>query len=386
MISDEQSLKNFYTYKNFSGIQTIFTPKVIRDKLTVYAKPDMNILVLFNFELCYDLAQMGIANVTFASDDEELNSNVNAAYGYRVELINPGNIIDKLKGMKFDLILSNPPYNNNLDLKILVNVLELSDNICFVHPAGWLLKSVKNKKNKDYRDYIGKRLKSSMMFDGNDVFKDIKLWMPCVINLFTRHENKSIEVIDKSLYYSENVVNYSVNDIYEINKYGWYKNIKSIESKIKSVQNIGIENWRGDAAVKSKKGEISLGVAFIRGNVKNVDFTSIVQKNYDKHRNHNYDFGWTLNSEDEALNLYNYFKTKFARFCFSFYQSNNALINFIHYIPKFNFDKSYTDEQYAKALGITDEELLWMIQQIPNYYPEDEEKYKKLEEKLKTVI
>ena len=40
--------------------------------------------------------------------------------------------------MKFDLIISNPPYNNWLDLKILKMIYPLGEKICFIHPSTWL--------------------------------------------------------------------------------------------------------------------------------------------------------------------------------------------------------------------------------------------------------
>lgn len=40
--------------------------------------------------------------------------------------------------MKFDAIIANPPYCSGLHLKILKDLLELSDNVICIHPASWL--------------------------------------------------------------------------------------------------------------------------------------------------------------------------------------------------------------------------------------------------------
>lgn len=40
--------------------------------------------------------------------------------------------------MKFDAIIANPPYCSGLHLKILKDLLELSDNVICIHPANWL--------------------------------------------------------------------------------------------------------------------------------------------------------------------------------------------------------------------------------------------------------
>ena len=54
--------------------------------------------------------------------------------------------------------------------------------------------------------------------------------------------------------------------------------------------------------------------------------------------------------------------------------------------PKLDFSKSWSDEEVAKELGITNEELLWIIDQLPDYYPEDKEKYEQLKNKLKLCM
>ena len=46
--------------------------------------------------------------------------------------------------MIFDLIISNPPYNRGLDIKILRGVESVAHKICAVHPSSWLV----DKKDK----------------------------------------------------------------------------------------------------------------------------------------------------------------------------------------------------------------------------------------------
>ena len=49
---------------------------------------------------------MGCKDVMFVSDDEVRNQIVEGAWGFKTELIEPRDINKKLKGMKFDLIIS----------------------------------------------------------------------------------------------------------------------------------------------------------------------------------------------------------------------------------------------------------------------------------------
>lgn len=363
----EIRMKQFYTTKNCRGMSTIYTPKEVRDKMTVHAKPEMKILVMFNFEFCYDLWKMGCKDVMFVSDDELRNKIVEETWGFKTELIDPRSINKKITGMKLDLIIGNPPYNSGLDLKILESVIDLSDNVCFVHPVGWLLrKGEVGKNNTDFRkkSFI-QRLSKIEMIDGNSIF-GINLFMPCAITFFKKEKSENIQIIDASCHFHYDIKIWNENDVFKIDKYGWYKNYLSIKEKISNTQKLKLEDWR-----EKEIPSISLGVASIRGNVASNDFYTIVQKDYNKHRNHSYKFGWSFSSEEETKNCYDYLKTKFARFCLSIYKFDANIIFFLHYIPLFDFTKSWTDKECAAELGISDEELTWMQSVIPDYYSED---------------
>ena len=60
--------------------------------------------------------------------------------------------------MKFDIVIGNPPYNNNLDLKILRKVYPLCDRLIFVHPAGCLYD---NRTNGKLFNIIKEQVRSS---------------------------------------------------------------------------------------------------------------------------------------------------------------------------------------------------------------------------------
>ena len=53
----------------------------------------------------------------------------------------------------------------------------------------------------------------------------------------------------------------------------------------------------------------------------------------------------------------------------------NGAIASVPYMP--DYTRPWSDEDIAKELGLTDEELAWAINWIPDYYPEDAEKYAK---------
>lgn len=264
--------------------------------------------------------------------------------------------------MKFDLIISNPPYNKGLDLKILESVLDLSDDICFVHPTGWLMRN-------RYKD-IKKRLKSVDIYDGHNIF-NIYNNFPVGITHFNGFNN-IFKVNDYSHWFSIKDECYENDVNVKLKPYSWYSEIRQIEEKLNVIS-------FKDKFHSIDKGK-GFGVPLIRGHLKTPDFCTLVQKKFEPHWNKEYRLGYYFDNEKIARNCYNFLKSKFARFCISITKLDfHITLN----IPWFDFSRSWSDEECAKELGITNEELLWMIQQIPDYYPEDAKTYRKLEEKLK---
>lgn len=374
----EKYFKSSYKNKFQESLGKIYTPESLRVKMWEKCGElgkEEKVLVISNIEFCFDLKERGFENVEFWSDSELKNKMVKQLWNYETELVDFRNINknkQNYENMKFDLIISNPPYNKGLDLKILESVLELSDKICFVHPAGWLLDNSDYFKKIFDRNLVQNRLTEVELINGNELF-DIALFMPCSINLFEKERKEKIKITDNSKHFNEIEKIWEEDDIFKIDKYGWYKNYKILKEKIEKFYSNN--NF-------SKNNNLSLGIANIRGHVASNDFNTIVQKDYDKHINHIYDFGWEFKTENETENCYNYLKTKFARFCLSIYKLNSTNGYFLNKLPWFDFSKSWTDQECAAELGITNEELLFMIQQIPNYYPEDEEVYHKLESEL----
>ena len=54
--------------------------------------------------------------------------------------------------MKFDVVFSNPPYNSNIDIKILNEIIDIADEFVVVHPSTWLI-DIKDK-SKLYQDFF----------------------------------------------------------------------------------------------------------------------------------------------------------------------------------------------------------------------------------------
>ena len=73
--------------------------------------------------------------------------------------------------MKFDKVIMNPPYERNLHLKILNNMLEQSDTIVNLSPIRWLQDPFKDyKQGTDYQRFtdIVKHIKDLGIIDLNE--------------------------------------------------------------------------------------------------------------------------------------------------------------------------------------------------------------------------
>ena len=55
-------------------------------------------------------------------------------------------ILEMNKGKKFDIVLMNPPYDNGMHEKFLINCIDISNKVISVQPANFL---IGNKKNKE---------------------------------------------------------------------------------------------------------------------------------------------------------------------------------------------------------------------------------------------
>ena len=265
--------------------------------------------------------------------------------------------------MKFDLIISNPPYNNNLDLKILKEIYNIGEKICFVHPATWLYDNkMKSKLYNDCRNLVKHSfVHYEKVEDANKVFG---------IGLFT---DVFITLIDKHKPGLRNL-------IYDIDIHGQSEIYKSLKNKVlkycKKQNNLLNETSHSTNKINE------IGISPIRGHPGQNDFYSFIQltdENMHIGKVTKYKLKFPFDTNDEAINFKDYLKTKIARFCLSIYKINQQLgggeLASVPYMP--TYEHPWTDEEVAAELGLTDEELTWAINWIPDYYPEDKEKYAK---------
>ncbi len=367
------------------SIQTIHTPESLVEKMIDIAKPgiDDKILVMFNVEFVIALKNMGCKNITYFSDSERMtnlvekmyinnigNSEVEVVYmeNFKKEFRNLSKI---LENMKFDLIISNPPYNQNLDLKILKEIYDIGEKICFVHPAGWLYDNKrKSKLYNDVRELVKEHFISYEKIDDvNKLFGICLSYSDVFITLLNKKETGVI------------------NKIYDIDIHGNSETYKSLKNKILSYNNtlndkvttsinmdsiiyrVSLSGIGRHTNPRYEGDNVSGAYAFIPKTIQEECF-GINSNKYLK---------FLFDTETEMINFKDYLKTKIARFCLSIYKINqhtdSGELASVPCMP--TYTRPWTDEDVAKELGLTDEELAWAINWIPDYYPEDKEKYAK---------
>lgn len=356
----ERTLRGFYKYGEPEGLGKIYTPKELRDRMIEIAKPEKTdkILVLYNIEFASDFRDY--ENVVFASDDRDKNEIVREAFGMETIFVEENKKIGKnLEGMKFDLIISNPPYN--CDIQILDNVYDITDNVCFIHPASWLY----DNKNK-FKPWVAlkTKLEKSLVYYENIVnhrkIFNIDIPQNIFITLF-KHD-------------AANHIN-----IWEIDNHGDSEIYKQIKNKILNYTK-NKDNFYNH--ISDTRKDYATGIGLIGASrPEYADFLWMIRirtKHVDTYENINYKIKFSFDSIVEAQNCEQFLKTKIARFCLSIFKISANLkgeLASVPYMP--TYDRPWTDEEVAAELGLTDEELAWAINWVPDGYPEDKEKYAK---------
>ena len=253
--------------------------------------------------------------------------------------------------MKFDLIISNPPYNQSLDLKILKAVYPLGDRICFIHPAGWLYDNKhKNKLFLSSRELVkNKFISYTHIENANDLFG------------IQNRSDIGISYINKAMIGIQ-------DNIYDIDIHGISTMYLSIKSKILHLasSNNLLHHMQPNIDVTYMFGLPSICNGY-RMVGKHTELNQMNPRGLSK-----YNWRFAFNNNDELINFKNYLKTKIARFCLSIYVFNMDMHRGeLAAVPYLDFTKSWTNESVAKELGLTKKELEWCLEWIPNSYPED---------------
>jgi len=262
--------------------------------------------------------------------------------------------------MKFDLIISNPPYNNNLDLKILRDIYNYGEKICFVHPTTWLYDNKnKHKLFNETRELVKDNFILYEKVENANKLFGIALFTDVFITFIDKNQGG----IGDRIY---DIDSHGDSDIYRLLKDRILKYCK----KTNLLDNVSYSN--------NKDWEV--GFSGIRGDPgRTYPFIQKTDESMHTGTSTRYLLKFLFDTETEAINFKDYLKTKIARFCLSIYKINQHIdsgeLGSVPYLP--TYTRPWTDEDVAKEIGLTEEELTWAINWIEDFYPKDPEKYKK---------
>jgi len=285
-----------------------------------------------------------------------------------------------LKGMKFDVVCSNPPYKNGLHLRFLnLSYLISKQYILWLSPSSWILDEKKtNKSFKKTRDLINKDLKSVILFNGNNIF-NVGLFFPfSIIEIDKKGRADKIKV-ENRIY--NNMEYYDSID--DINKWNDLKIYPDLKNKILSIsKGKNLQNY-----LNKKRGNHIINLTVLRGNVDRSENSNMMFKNdfysffpkdikigssindradqicIDK------EFFFSFQTLLEANNFLEFLKTRWAMFALSLYKNNQQLKRGeLASVPWLDWSRSWTEKDFEELIGATPEEKEFVYKNIPDYY------------------
>ncbi len=254
--------------------------------------------------------------------------------------------------MKFDLIISNPPYNRRLDLKILDSVIDLGEKICFVHPCDYIFHLRKFYQREETFQFLEN---STHLFN-----------IACynlAIHLLEKGNLKKINFEGNLMNFSDETLVNPVSDQHliitrKVQDYLFKDRENNLFSHIKHTQEspwwVSFP-WMITISTRKYK------ILFSKENRKGMK-TRVMQENL-----HN--FGFAYQTQEEAIQMEKLLKSKLFRFLLLSTLLNFCVKNLFCSIDEDIYEKPHTLQE---QIGLTDEELEWIKQQIPDYYGDEE--------------
>ena len=303
----------------------------------------------------------------------------------------------------FDVIFTNPPYNDGKDIKLIQALIDnnVANEIITVHPAGFLFNHNNNKEIEKLKNT--NTLKEVVFFWGNEMFEETQVNHTHCISIWNKNHNSSnVTINDKAFVelnniynsdnftYTTNVHEITIHSILSKKAYKFLKKFENCDSILNHITNVNSNKKtkfgfklptmrRGlDYANRNYgmffsffgNGESAMKNALIDENDTLSDFI-MTHKSY----NENYPM-WYFNTKEELENFINYLKLKSTRFLLSLIKHNSELntTKFTRIIPWMNdWTHHYTEKELCDMWGIDEELWDYIDKFIPDYYEDYKE-------------
>lgn len=350
----------------FEGSHNVHTPKKLTDNMISNLDIRSNILVAYNVEIVISLIEtfnVDPSNIVFYSDHPNKSNLINRFKVTCIEELNDN--------MKFDAIIANPPYKGQsmLHQKFFnkaVTLLKDNGQLVCLQPATVYF----NKKDKtdnysqEMRDNI-KNYHVKVEMANPNLFENAKNRNDISITTLTKH--KDVDTISAVTYRGGKT--FSDVELENVNRTELDPKIYSsiVEKYKKLIQ----KNGSIVDIVTKDKSEAKAKLASMRGNGGGDDWYTFIPANSKYHvtSNKKGDWGVPTSTHSEAMNVYNYFTTNFARFGLSIYKfSSDMYGGAMNGVPVVDFTKTYTDNELYDIAGLTDEERSAINSSLPDYH------------------
>lgn len=271
--------------------------------------------------------------------------------------------------MKFDVIVGNPPYQGKAALhqQFFNKAVEMTVNdgiVCFIQPATpYFNKKTKKKAPEETMINFVKNYDTTVkfvspeMFDGADIATDLSITI-----LTKKIGDKSVDITyrDGSVYKNTSVEDINMTMINPTQ----YKSIR--DKYINFIAKNGSLHDKTNYNAPSKSG---MHLQKVRGHLGQPDFYTLVSNNRDYAKENENSAAAVLIPTAEYNYFYEYAKTFVARMGLSLskFNSNNHMGE-LRTVPLVPFDRIWSDEDLAKLIGLTDEELDLIRSVLPDYH------------------
>ena len=280
--------------------------------------------------------------------------------------------------MKFDIIFTNPPYNKNIDIQILNNVVSYTNELVAIHPSLWLMDKKRNNSTfNSLRDKINGKVRNLELFNGNMIFGGITVNSPIVVT----HVDNSYAGEVQVDYFGDK---YSCQDVYDVNKFGseWFTLVKPFSEQIKTYISGNLSIWSQKVSGINLQPDKfycqlagTIGHVNLKSNthvmVKDDFYTMTIKDNRQNKgiRKPELTNTYCFDNTDEVENFLSYLQTDFARFCLCIYKNNVHIDSGeMDFIPWMDFSETWDDDKLFKHFDVSDVLQQYIRNFLPDYY------------------